>query len=174
MAESISKQADHVPPELIEEMDKAISHYPVSKRSATLPLLHLWQNHFGYIDESAMVWIAEKLELEPIHILEVVTFYPWFRRHAPGEKAVVRVCRTLSCALAGSYEVRDEFLRKTGLDPKKIPPGGHFVNSPDGKFSIEFVECLACCGSAPVCLINDHLHENVKKEEVPSILEQYS
>lgn len=174
MVHTTSRQADHLPAELVAEMDEMITHYPVSKRSASLPLLHLWQNHFGYIDDSGVEWIAAKLDLQPINILELVTFYPWFRQHAPGNKAVVRICRTLSCALAGSYELREEFLRKVGIDPDKAPEDGHIVTSPDGRFSVEFVECLASCGTAPVCLVNDDLHENVTKEQVPSVLQQYA
>ena len=69
-----------LPPALLAKIDEAISHYPVSKRSASLPLLHLWQEHFGFISDEAITWIAEKLELQPINILELVTFYPMFRR----------------------------------------------------------------------------------------------
>jgi len=153
-------------------MDEMVTHYPVSKRSASLPLLHLWQNHFGFIDDSGIEWIARRLDLEPINILELVTFYPWFMQHAPG-KTIVRVCRTLSCALAGSYELREEFLRKAGIDPDDALDG-HIVTSPDGKVSVEFVECLASCGTAPVCLVNDDLIENVTKESVPEVLSQYA
>ena len=93
--------AFEVPAELEKKMDEAISHYPVSKRSAVLPLLHLMQHHFRYISEEAVNWVAAKLGLEPIQVLEVVTFYPGFRQSAPG-KFHIRVCRTLSCAMAGS------------------------------------------------------------------------
>ena len=105
---SVSEQANQIPADLLLRIDEAVTHYPVSKRSASLPLLHLWQNHFGFIDDSGVNWIAKRLELEPINILELVTFYPWFRQQAAG-KVCIRVCRTLSCALAGSFEVRDAF-----------------------------------------------------------------
>ena len=81
--------------ELLAKIDEAVTHYPVSKRSASLPQLHLWQNHFGFIDDSGVNWIAKRLDLEPINILELVTFYPWFRQQAPG-KTIIRVCRTSS------------------------------------------------------------------------------
>ena len=110
-------QADQLPAALIAEMEESISHYPVSKRSASLPLLHLWQNHFGYIDDSGVQWIAAMLELQPINILELVTFYPWFRQQAPG-KTIIRVCRTLSCALAGSQAVHESLCRAAKNDPE--------------------------------------------------------
>src|SRR6185436_17028182 len=95
-----------IPAALLKKIDEAISHYPVSKRSASLPLLHLWQEHFGYISDEAIEWIAARLDLQPINILELVTFYQMFRRH-PAGKRNLRLCRTLSCQLAGSYDLRD-------------------------------------------------------------------
>lgn len=172
--ETATQQADAIPEDLLAEIEETITHYPVSKRSASLPLLHLWQNHFGYVDDSGIEWIAAKLDLESINILELVTFYPWFRRE-PAGKTVIRVCRTLSCALAGSYRLREKFCSATGIDPSLESHGyGHAPpTSEDGKFSIEFVECLASCGTAPVCLVNDDLLENVTPEEVESIVKRY-
>lgn len=172
MIEMTTRQADLVTPAFEAEADELVSHYPVSKRSAALPLLHHWQNQFGFVDDSGVEWIASKLELTPINILELVTFYPWFRREAAG-KTVIRVCRTLACAMAGGYEVKEKFCEAVGLDPHaehhgfgSAPP-----TTPDGKFSVEFVECLASCGSAPVALINDDLVENIRIDDVPRIVE---
>jgi len=165
------RQSDRIPADLLAKIDEATTRYPVSKRSASLPLLHLWQNHFGFIDESGVNWIAKRLDLEPINILELVTFYPWFRQQAPG-KHIIRVCRTLSCAMAGSYELREKFCKATGVDPGADHHHG-LPTSPDGKYSVEFVECLASCGSAPVCLINDELHEDVTANDIPKILNQH-
>ena len=175
MTESLTRQADSLTPEFIAEADELVSHYPVSKRSASLPLLHLWQNHFGFIDDSAMEWIAARLDLTPVNIIELVTFYPWFRREQAG-KTIIRVCRTLACALAGSYEVKDKFCQAVGLNPDCEHHGfGHAPpTTADGKFSVEFVECLASCGSAPVALINDDLVENIKTSEIPSLVESYT
>ena len=168
MTAAETRQTDHLPPDLRERVDEIITHYPVSKRSAAVPLLHLWQNHFGYIDGSGVDWIARQLDLEPINILELVTFYPWFRQTPPG-RTTIRVCRTLSCAMAGSHEVRDELLRCAGaLD---VPDHGHGVTSPDGKYTIEFVECLASCGTAPVALVGDQLAERIRPADARSIME---
>lgn len=169
MTEVTPLQAERLPAPLIEEMEEAISHYPVSKRSASLPLLHLWQNHFGFIDDSGIQWIAAKLELTPINILELVTFYPWFRQQAPG-KTIIRVCRTLSCSLAGGDAVHESLCRAVRIDPDSAKHSHGLPTSPDGEYSIEFVECLASCGTAPVIMINDDLHENVTPESAPSLL----
>jgi len=172
--EPTTRQADAIPPDLVAEIEETITHYPVSKRSASLPLLHLWQNRFGSVDESGIDWIAAKLDLQPINILELVTFYPWFRME-PAGKTVIRVCRTLSCALAGSYALREKFCEMTGVDASVESHGfGHAPpTSADGKFSVEFVECLASCGTAPVCLVNDDLHENVTPDDVSEIVSRY-
>ena len=159
-----------VPSELETAIDERITHYPVSKRSAVLPVLHALQHHFGFIDEEAVEWTAKKLELEPIKVLEVVTFYPGFRQSAPG-KYHIRVCRTLSCAMAGSYELMESICDQAGIDRSGVTHHDPIAVSPDGKFSIEFAECLASCGTGPVCLVNDDFHEAVS--DVDGLLKQY-
>jgi len=148
-------------PELESEADGRISNYPESKRSAVLPLLHIVQHRFGFISGEAIEWVAAKLELEPIKVLEVVTFYPGFRQYAPG-KYHIRVCRTLSCALGGSAELMDDLCKEFGIDRTSGDSHHHPISvSPCGKYSVEFAECLASCGTAPVCLVNDDFYEAV-------------
>lgn len=162
-----------VTPELEAEADERISHYPVSKRSAVLPLLHIVQHHFGYISAASMEWVAAKLEIEPIKVLEVVSFYPGLRQSAPG-KFHIRVCRTLSCAMGGSYELMDRICELTGIDRTNSDSHHHPITvSPCGKFSVEFAECLASCGSAPVCMVNDDFHEAIPAEKTEELLAKY-
>jgi NADH-quinone oxidoreductase subunit E len=162
-----------VTPELEAEADERISHYPESRRSATLPLLHIIQHRFGYISAPSIDWIAAKLELEPIKILEVVTFYPGFRQSAPG-KFHIRVCRTLSCAMGGSHELMERLCELTGIDRSASDPHHHPIAvSPCGKFSVEFAECLASCGSAPVCMVNDDFHDGVPAGKAEELLAKY-
>lgn len=150
-----------ISPELESEAVERISHYPESKRSAVLPLLHIVQHKFGFISDAAISWVAEKLALEPIKILEVVTFYPGFRQYAPG-KYHIRVCRTLSCALAGSADLMDDLCKEFGIDRTAADPHHHPISvSLCGRYSVEFAECLASCGTAPVCLVNDDFYEAV-------------
>src|SRR5436309_6229384 len=100
----LMEQADFaIPGPMEREIDELISHYP-QKRSASLMVLHAVQEHFGWISRDAIEWIAKKLELQPINIYELVTFYPMFRQVPPG-KYQIKICRTLSCALGGSREV---------------------------------------------------------------------
>src|SRR6476660_4351786 len=81
-----------VPAALETEIDELISHYP-QKRSASLMLLHALQEHFGYLSREAIEWTARKLDLQPINIYELVTFYPMFRQEPIG-KFHLKVCRT--------------------------------------------------------------------------------
>ncbi|HEX4706147.1 MAG TPA: NADH-quinone oxidoreductase subunit NuoF [Candidatus Udaeobacter sp.] len=161
-----------VPAELERKMDEAIRRYPSDhRRSAAMPLLHLWQEHFGSISDDAVLWIAEKLGLQPINILELVTFYPMYREQPPG-KTHVRVCRTLSCAMAGGYELMEKLCAT--FDIRRPTHGDSMHNpisvSPDGNYSVEFVECLASCGTAPVCMVGEQLHENVDANSTANLL----
>jgi NADH-quinone oxidoreductase subunit E len=162
-----------VPTELEAKMDEVITHYPVSKRSAVLPLLHLVQEHYRFISEEAVTWVAAKLGLEPIKVLEVVTFYPGFRQTAPG-KYHIRVCRTLSCAMAGSYELMDAICKEAKIDRSHSDHHHPIAVSEDGKFSVEFAECLACCGFGPVCMVDDDFFEKVEPAKVGELLAKYS
>src|SRR6516162_11355274 len=113
------------PAELERKMDEAIARYPSDhRRSAAMPLLHLWQEHFGFISGDAVLWIAEKLGLQPINILELVTFYPMFRQK-PAGKTHIRVCRTLSCAMAGSFELMENLCAVTGIRRGQQGDGMH-------------------------------------------------
>ena len=166
----------NVPAELERRMDEAIGHYPAEhRRSASMPLLHLWQEHFGFISDAGVNWIAAKLGLEPINILELVTFYPMFRQ-APAGRKHLRVCRTISCAMAGSYPLMENLARLTKIDREHQAAGTHepFSVSSDGEYSIEFVECLASCGTAPVCMVDDELLENVEPNRAPEILTNHN
>jgi len=138
-------------PETLSRIDEVITHYPV-KRSATLPLLHLIQEDVGHLPESTSEWVAAKLDLQPINVLEVITFYPMFRQKPIGRRHI-KVCRTLSCALVGGYRTCETFEAEFNTRRGEI--------SPDGEVTVDFVECLASCGTAPVVLIDDELHEKV-------------
>src|SRR4030095_8934104 len=162
--------ATKIPANLKRQVSAAIAQYPPErKRSAALPLLHLWQEQFGFISDEGVHWIAEELELQPVNILELVTFYPMLRQKRAA-KTHVRVCRTLSCAMAGSYRVMENLCATTGIAHGHNGGPGTIVASKDGKVSVEFVECLASCGTAPVCMVNDELRENVDPNSVVDLL----
>jgi NADH-quinone oxidoreductase subunit E len=153
-----------VPTALETEIDELITHYP-QKRSASLMVLHAIQEHFGWISQEAVEWSAKKLGLQPINIYELVTFYPMFRA-SPVGKYQIKVCRTLSCALGGSHKLHEHFCTKLGLDPH----AHGLQTTKDGKFSVEFVECLAGCGSAPVMMCNEDFYEGVLNSKADEII----
>jgi NADH-quinone oxidoreductase subunit E len=168
-APSNAKDQVEITADFTTKVDELVSHYPVSRRSATLPLLHLWQETHGYINDQAVKWIAARLELNAIQVLELVTFYPMFRQH-PAGKFQIKVCRTLSCQLGGSYQLREHFMRRLGIT--QVDEHG-LGATPDGKFSVEFVECLASCGTAPVIMINDDFYEGVTPEKADELINKY-
>lgn len=149
-------------PETLRRIDDVITHYPV-KRSAVLMLLHAIQEDVGFISKEAIDWVAAKLELQPINVYEVVTFYPMFRQKPIGRRHI-KVCRTLSCALMGGYKTCEAFEKEFNTHRGEI--------SPDGEVTIEFVECLASCGTAPVVMIDDDLHEKVDCAKAKQLSDQ--
>jgi NADH-quinone oxidoreductase subunit E len=155
-----------VPADLASEIDELITHYPV-RRSAALMVLHALQEHFGWLSQDAVEWTAIKLGLQPINVYELVTFYPMFRQQPMG-KYQIKVCRTLSCAVGGAYELHKHFCGKLGLDHNKHGP----QTTTDGKFTVEFVECLASCGTAPVMMVNDEFHEAVSHAKADELVEK--
>jgi NADH-quinone oxidoreductase subunit E len=155
-----------VPSRLQAELDELLTHYP-EQRSASIMFLHALQDHFGFLSKEAIEWTSGKLGLQPIHILELVTFYPMFRQ-APVGRFHFKICRTLSCALAGSHQIYARFCEQLGLDPK-----AHGAQTTaDGRFTVEFVECLAACGTAPVVMCNDAFYEKVTAEQADVLVEE--
>jgi len=155
-----------VPEELETEINGLIQRYP-QKRSASLMILHALQAHFGWISQDAAEWTASKLDLRPINVYELITFYPMFRQE-PAGTFQLKVCRTLSCSLAGADALFQHFCKQLGLDP-----GKHGLQTtPDGRFSLEFVECLAGCDRAPVMMCGDRYLENVTTEQADQLMEE--
>jgi NADH-quinone oxidoreductase subunit E len=149
-------------PETLTKIDEVITHYP-TKRSATLPLLHLIQEDVGHLPPDTSEWVAAKLELQPINVLEVITFYPMFRQKPIGRRHI-KVCRTLSCALLGGYKTCATFEQEFHTHLGEV--------SPDGEVTVDFVECLASCGTAPVVMIDDELHEKVDGAKAKQLSDQ--
>lgn len=136
----------------LSKIDEVVSKYP-EKRSASLMVIHLVQDELGAVNNLACEWIARRLELEPINVKELITFYPMLREKPWGRKHV-RVCRTLPCALRGSYGTCKTFEEKLGVKEGQI--------SEDGEYSLEFMECLADCGQGPVVIVDEKTYENVE------------
>ena len=146
-----------------QEFAAILTRYP-EKRSALLPFLHLVQREQGYLSPDAMEEVARRLHLHPVDVLEVATFYTWFNLKPVG-KHRLQVCHNLSCTLMGA-----ERILGTLKEELKI---GENETTPDGLFTVQRVECLASCGTAPVVQVNDDYHENVTPEKVRTLLKQW-
>ena len=141
------------------EIQRLITHYPAErKKSALLPVLHIAQAEFGgWVSPDVQDLVAETLDLTPIEVYEVSTFYTMFNLKPVG-KHVLEICRTGPCMLRGSDQLTAELERITGARV-----GGE--TSPDGLFTLKEVECLAACGYAPVVQVREQYYENLDTPE---------
>lgn len=146
--------------ETIERIKAKFPKYP-DKRSLTLPALRIAQEEIGYVSEPAMIDLAELLDLTPIQIYEVATFYSQFNMKPVGTY-LIQVCKTLSCALVGAIPIIAHIQKKLGISIGET--------SEDGVFTLKVVECLAACGSAPMMQVNNRYYEQLTPQKVDQIL----
>jgi NADH-quinone oxidoreductase subunit E len=152
-------------PELIKQFDDIVSRYPKGKqKSGLLPILHLVQAQFGWVSVPAMDKVAAYLELQPIEVYEVATFYSMYFMRPQG-KYVLEVCRTGPCCLVGAEKIMDHIEQKLGVKEGDV--------TPDGLFSWRGVECLAACGYGPVLQIGPEytFYENLANESVDTLID---
>jgi NADH-quinone oxidoreductase subunit E len=149
--------------EKLAEVNKIIARYPQGKeKSALLPLLHLAQENFGgWLSTEAMDYVASLLQIEPIEVYEVATFYSMYNLKPVG-KYLFEVCQTGPCMLNGS----DDIIQYIG-EKLSIRPG---ETTADGLFSLKTVECLGACGYAPMMQLGKTYREHLTKEKVDAII----
>lgn len=159
MSESIAFK-----PEALEQVNKIIARYPEDrKKSALIPVLHVAQKEFdGWLAVPVMDYVAGLLDILPIEVYEVATFYTMFNMKPVG-KYVLEVCRTGPCMLNGSDDILDH-IRKT----LNIKDG---ETTADGLFTLKPAECLGACGYAPMMQLGKFYHEHLTKDKVDEILE---
>lgn len=151
-------------PALLKKCDEIVSRYPQGKqKSALLPILHAVQAEFGWVSTPAMDKVAEFLDLQPIEVYEVATFYSMYFLRPQG-KYVLEVCRTGPCCLVGAEKIMDHIEEKLGVKEGDV--------TPDGLFSWRGVECLAACGYGPVLQIGPEytFYENLTSESVDKLI----
>jgi NADH-quinone oxidoreductase subunit E len=148
--------------ELKARIRAELPKYP-EKRAVLLTALHFVQEESGgWIEPGVIPEVAEILEIPPIDVKEVASFYAMFNESAIGKRHV-RVCTGLSCCLRGARSLQDAFEEELNIRPGEV--------SEDGCFSIGSVECLGSCGSAPVLQINTRTYlENLSPADAPAIL----
>jgi NADH-quinone oxidoreductase subunit E len=150
----------HLQPATLAKIESVIPRY-AQKRGALLPLLHLIQEDQKHIPADAIDFLAGKLGLPKIQVLETLSFYPMFKDKPLGRHHI-KICRTLSCQLRGAEQTRAAF--QSAFDNLPLD-----TTSADGEVTIELVECLAACDKAPVVQINETLHENVTPEKAAAL-----
>jgi NADH-quinone oxidoreductase E subunit len=151
-------------PENIEEAKRIIAKYPPGRQaSAVLPLLDLAQRqHDNWVPRAAMDTIARMLDMAPIRVYEVATFYTMFNLRPVG-KHLFQICTTTPCWLRGSDEVVSACERKLGIATGET--------TPDGKFTLMEVECLGACVNAPIIQVNDDFYEDLDGPSTEALID---
>ena len=141
--------------------DVLFPRYP-SKRACLLPVLHLVQHEYNWISPEALVEVADLLELAPAEVLDTASFYEeyWLK---PKGKYLVGVCRSLACEVCGSDRIIEGLVDKLGVEVGET--------GDDRRFTLIEMECLGSCGTAPVALVNDVLHETITLESISALID---
>jgi NADH-quinone oxidoreductase E subunit len=147
--------------EELKRIENIKKHYPEQK-AAIMPLLWMAQKKFGWISVDVEKYIAEILELSIAHVHGVASFYTMYFKKPMG-KYHIQICTNVSCMLLGGEEIFKHVSEKLGI--------GHLETTPDGKFSLEEVECMGACGGGPMIAINEDYHEKVDIKKVDELLD---
>jgi NADH-quinone oxidoreductase subunit E len=148
-----------------KEVEQIIQRYPEGKqKSALIPVLHLAQEEFGgWLSAETMNYVASVLNLEPIEVYEVATFYSMYNLKPVG-RYLFEVCQTGPCMLNGSDNIIKCIFEKLGIKPGET--------TADGMFTLKTVECLGACGYAPMMQLGKNYREHLTKEKVDAIIEE--
>ncbi|MEO8398337.1 MAG: NADH-quinone oxidoreductase subunit NuoE [Ignavibacteriaceae bacterium] len=147
--------------ENLKKIDVILKKYP-EKRPAIMPILWLAQEQNGWISGEVMKEVATILDIPAEDVLGVVTFYTMYFQKPMG-KHHIQVCTNVSCMLRGGYEIFSQVKEKLGINNMEVTEDHHF--------SLEEVECMGSCGTAPMIAVNEDYFENLTKEKVDEILE---
>jgi NADH-quinone oxidoreductase E subunit len=145
-----------------KKIKELVSRYP-KKQAAILPVLHLVQRELGYISEDGEKWVADLLEINPVKVREVVTFYSMLSQKPLG-KYHIQICSNLTCSLMGAESLIDYLSEKLGIKPGET--------SEDGKYTLTTVECLGACDQAPSMMVNTDYYGNMDEKKIDKILKE--
>jgi NADH-quinone oxidoreductase subunit E len=150
--------------EQLQEVQRLISRYPEGReKSALIPILHLAQDTFGgWLSTEVMGYVASLLQLKPIEVYEVASFYSMFNL-SPVGKHLLEVCQTGPCMLNGSDSIVEYIYERLGIRPGET--------TKDGQFTLKTVECLGACGYAPMLQLGEHYKEHLTKEKIDALIE---
>lgn len=142
------------------EFERLVGRYP-QRESMILPALWLVQEQEGWVSTEAMAYIADRIGTFAAKVYEAATFYTMFNLEPKGRYHIC-VCRTLSCWLREKQAIVDYLANEIGVKPGEV--------SADGRFSLEEVECLGHCGTAPVVQVNGEFHEEMDVDKMKALL----
>jgi NADH-quinone oxidoreductase subunit E len=150
--------------EAMATVQQIIAQYPAGKqKSALLPVLHIAQAEFdGWLSSEVMDYVASVLNIQPIEVYEVASFYSMYNLKPVG-KCLLEVCRTSSCWLRGAEDVVRHIEKRLGIKEGET--------TADGMFTLKTVECLGSCGTAPMLMCGAQFHENLTLEKVDQLLD---
>ena len=150
--------------EQLQEVQRLVSRYPEGReKSALIPVLHLAQDTFGgWLSTEVMDYVASLLQLKPIEVYEVASFYSMFNL-SPVGKHLLEVCKTGPCMLNGSDSIVEYIYQRLGIRPGET--------TTDGQFTLKTVECLGACGYAPMLQLGEHYKEHLTKEKIDALIE---
>jgi NADH-quinone oxidoreductase subunit E len=148
-----------------EGFARAAAKYPPERRKAALlAALHLAQDELGWLPEPAMAYVGHLLDVPPVRVREVATFYTMYRLRPVGRHHI-GVCNSVSCWAMGAEKILDHCAQTLGIQPGETTRDGHF--------SLEEVACLASCGTAPAVLVNNFRYvENVNAQTMDRLIEK--
>ena len=149
---------------VLKKVIKLISRYPEGRqKSAILPVLHMAQEELGgYLSVDVMDYVARLLNIQPIEVYEVATFYSQYYLDPVG-KYVIETCRTGPCAICGGETIHAYLEKKLGIKTGET--------TPDGLFTLKTAECLGACGYAPVMLVNTEFYEFLTPEKIDQVID---
>jgi NADH-quinone oxidoreductase subunit E len=151
----------------LQKVQQIIARYPQGKqKSALLPVLHLAQEEFGgWLDVPVMDYVASLLNILPIEVYEVATFYSMYNLRPVG-RYVFEVCQTGPCMISGSDDIIEYIKQKLSIKVGET--------TADGLFTLKTVECLGACGYAPMMQLGKHFREHLTPQKVDAIIEECS
>lgn len=147
---------------LLEDIQSLITKYGIG-RDSLLPILQAIQKKYGYISDYAMQEVASQLDIHPVEVYGVVTFYSFLSTEPKG-KYIIRLCKTISCDLAGKEAIAATIERELGLI------FGH--TSQDRRYTLEYCNCIGMCDQGPAMLVNEKVYTQLTPTKVIDILEK--
>lgn len=151
--------------ESLQRIDREIAKYPADqKQSAAMAALRIAQEEKGWLANETIEAVAKVLEMAPMAVFEVASFYNMYDLHPVG-KYKLTVCTNLPCALSGGVHAADYVKQKLGIDFNET--------TPDGKFTLKEGECMGACGDAPVMLVNNvRMRCFMTPDEIDKLIEE--